>query len=371
MSVYEVERRNKKTGELRKFWMIDVVDEHPDGRRERLRRVSHAKTEKGAEREEAEWREEMRSGRRSERQKSETVPTLTEFAPQFIEGYAKANQQKPSTIEGKEAVLATYLVPAFGNRRLSEIQVADIQRFKGSLRHLKPKTVNNILSVLLTMLKTAVEWRVLPHRPDVKLLKTPKTEVAFYEPEEYERLVDAARAVDTRIELMVLLGGDAGLRCGEIMALEWTDVDFKRGILKVQRSEWRGHVTPPKSGRSRQVKLTERLVQRLSAHRNLMARVLARDGGIQVTREVLSGWMRKAQRKANLPVTGSLHRLRHTFCSRLAMLGAPTMAIKELAGHQDIATTQRYMHLSPAAKDAAIDLLNGEPKAQSEGRMAT
>jgi hypothetical protein len=52
-----------------------------------------------------------------------------------------------------------------------------------------------------------------------------------------------------------------------------------------------------------------------------------------------------------------VHLLRHTFCSHLAMRGAPPRAIQELAGHQDIATTQRYMHLSPAAIDAAIRLL--------------
>ena len=54
-----------------------------------------------------------------------------------------------------------------------------------------------------------------------------------------------------------------------------------------------------------------------------------------------------------------MHILRHTFCSHLAMRGAPARAIQELAGHQDLATTQRYMHLSPAALDAAIRLLDG------------
>jgi len=50
----------------------------------------------------------------------------------------------------------------------------------------------------------------------------------------------------------------------------------------------------------------------------------------------------------------------HTFCSHLAMRGAPARAIQDLAGHQDLATTQRrYMHLSPAALHAAIRLLDG------------
>ena len=56
-------------------------------------------------------------------------------------------------------------------------------------------------------------------------------------------------------------------------------------------------------------------------------------------------------------VLPGVHILRLTFCSHRAMRGAPARAIQALAGHQDLATTQRYMHLSPAALDAAIRLL--------------
>jgi len=66
---------------------------------------------------------------------------------------------------------------------------------------------------------------------------------------------------------------------------------------------------------------------------------------------------------ANVSVSGA-HRLRHTFCSHLAMRGAPARAIQELAGHQDLITTQRYMHLSPAAIEGAIRLLE-QPQPQA------
>ena len=91
----------------------------------------------------------------------------------------------------------------------------------------------------------------------------------------------------------VELGGEAGLRCGEMMALEWADVNLAKRRLTVQRSDWKGQVTPTKGGR------------------------VAR-------------------------------------------------AIQDLAGHQDLSTTQRYMHLSPAAIDSAIRLLDRrQPSARS------
>jgi site-specific recombinase XerD len=64
-----------------------------------------------------------------------------------------------------------------------------------------------------------------------------------------------------------------------------------------------------------------------------------------------------------------VHTLRHTFCSHLAMRGAPARAIQELAGHQDLGTTQRYMHLSPAALEAAIELLDGVGSSARRGRI--
>jgi integrase len=51
-----------------------------------------------------------------------------------------------------------------------------------------------------------------------------------------------------------------------------------------------------------------------------------------------------------------VHVLRRTFGSHLSMRGAPVRAIQELAGHQELGTTQRYLHLSPAAIEAAIRL---------------
>jgi integrase len=160
---------------------------------------------------------------------------------------------------------------------------------------------------------------------------------------------------------MVLLGGDAGLRLGEIVALEWQDVDLQARRLTVDRSDWLGHVTAPKGGRSRRLPMTERLTRTLKVHRHLQSpRVLCSSDGTPITRDQVIKAIRGAQRVAGLSQAG-VHVLRHTFCSHLAMKGAPARAIQELAGHADLSTTQRYMHLSPAATEDAIRLLNGRP----------
>lgn len=122
-----------------------------------------------------------------------------------------------------------------------------------------------------------------------------------------------------------------------ILALEWSDLDFARGQIKVQRALYEPKsgkpiVTLPKGGRPRIVPMTARLKRALADHRLL------------------------------------LHILRHTFCSRLAARNVPMLSIRELAGHQSLETTQRYMHLSSAAPREAIALLDrGELGETSSG----
>jgi site-specific recombinase XerD len=143
-----------------------------------------------------------------------------------------------------------------------------------------------------------------------------------------------------------------------MIALESADVDLAKRQLCVQRSDWNGHVTMPKGVRLRYVPLTVRLTAALRESRHLRSsRVLCRRDGSSWTRQQIQYRVQKAARQAN--VRGGVHVLRHTFCSHLAMKGAPARAIQELAGHSELSMTQRYMHLSPAALDAAIQLLDG------------
>lgn len=145
-----------------------------------------------------------------------------------------------------------HLLPRLGGTRLNVITTEDVQRLKHDRRNKAPKTVNNVLTVLNTMLKKAIEWDVLDAMPcAIKLVKVGEDSLDFYDFEEYEQMIQAAQRVSPNAHLSVLLGGDAGLRAGEMRALEWTDVNLKKGQIRVERNEWRGHITSTKGNRVR------------------------------------------------------------------------------------------------------------------------
>ena len=350
-------------------WEVDITFRLPNGRRYRERSKAPVSSKSGALR----WGQDrerhlLESGPEQQQPKKE-VPTLQEFAPRFLDGYARANRQKPGGIASKETILRVHLIPALGHKRLDAITNEDVQQLKLILGDKAAKTVNNTLSVLNMVLKKAAEWDIIERLPcTIKLLPVTRPEASFHDFEAYERLVEVARASGWRTHLIALLGGDAGLRCSEMVALQWADVDLAKRQLRVRHSDWRGQLTAPKNGRVRYVPLTERLTAALREYRHLRSpRVLCKDDGRPLTRQSVWGRVRRAVRRAELP-TG-VHILRHTFCSHLAMRGAPSKAIQELAGHKELTMTQRYMHLSPAALESAIRLLDGSRRPSQRGEI--
>jgi integrase len=249
-------------------------------------------------------------------------------------------------------------------KRLDAITNIDVQKLKTHLEGKADKTVNHVLTVLSKLLKVAVEWRIIKDMPcSVRFLKTTEHPMQFWDFARYTRLAEAAAELDSAVLVAVLLGGEAGLRMGEMLALKWTDIDFRAKKVYVARSNWRGQVGTTKGNRMRAVPLTTRLLEALRQHRSLKSEfVLSNSEGKALSANGLSYLIERATRRSGLATTrkpkgAGPHVLRHTFCSDLAMRGAPARSIQELAGHRNLTTTLRYMHLSPDATESAIRLL--------------
>ena len=344
---------------------VDILWRAPDGRRQRERKRLNTTSKSAAQR----WGEQregvlLRDGPAT---KQKEVPTLKEFATRFMNDHPTANRHKPSGIASKETVLRIHLLPLLGDKRLDAISSADVQQLKARMASKARKTVNNTLTVLNVVLKKAVEWSVIERLPcNVTLLPVTRKEATFHDFEAYERLVQAASLKGWRTHLIVLLGAEAGLRAGEMVALEWKDVDVVAKRLRIRHSAWRGQLTAPKSGKERLVPLTDRLAKALAQYRHFRGpQVLCKDNGEMLSRQ--SAWTRVRRATTQAKVPTGVHILRHTFCSHLAMRGAAARSIQELAGHQELSMTQRYMHLSQTALSDAIRLLDPAQRPATRG----
>jgi integrase len=152
-----------------------------------------------------------------------------------------------STNKAKESLFSNHLLPRLGKKRLDRITDEDVQDIKAALATRNRKTVNNVLALLHHTLRIALKWKVITAIPcSIELYKVSNVVPGFYEVEQYARLVEAAEKIDARTLVAILLGGDAGLRRGEIVALRQTDVDLRRRQLRIELSDWRGILDTPK-----------------------------------------------------------------------------------------------------------------------------
>ena len=380
-------------GGHKRSWMVDVRVRRADGSKARDRKVvegTRTQARNWGERHQAVLLGETRAPEGSSATQDETKKTpcmtVAAFAPDWVEKHLEANLRKRSGTDTAETILRCHILPFVGRKRLDEISddvVADLKArwVKGGYKAptadgsgevviqatKSRKTLNNRASVLSSLLHTAVRWRKrtglteMPCTIEMDRVDSQKVP-GFYEHETYERLVEGAKALDPRIYVAVLLGGDGGLRRGEILGLDLTDIDYKNGRFTPVRSVyWKKgvkHEDVVKGELAKPVPCTPRLLEAFKAVRHMRgSRVLYTDDGSELTPKTLKLWIMRAERKAGLPQTGRIHVYRHTFCSHLAMAGVPAKTIQELARHTSLAVTMRYMHLSPSAKDEGIEML--------------
>ena len=351
-------RKDNKMG-----WMVDFVFQFPDGRKERIRKKSPVQTRRGAEQYERQIRERMM--RPEARKKRKEVPTLQEFAREFLETYARTNN-KPSEVKSKKCVFNHHLLPAFGRKRLDQIGAREIEKFKSRKvkEGLSPKTINNLLTVLRKCLSLAAEWELTDREPKVKWMRVDRQKYDFLNFEEADRLIAAA---EPEWRTMIVLALRTGMRQGEILGLLWEDVDLQRGQIVVRRARWRGHMVAPKNGRTREIPLSPKAHRAMKKHRHLRGDfVFCSEDGSPLTDGQCKWPLWSACRNAGLRRIG-WHVLRHTFASHLVMRGVPLKAVQELLGHSTIEMTMRYSHLSPDVRREAVSRLDEKPTVQSHG----
>ncbi len=282
--------------------------------------------------------------------------TFGQFAKEYLR-WCEIHKAK-STLKGERTSMAAIL-KAFRNKRLSDLKTLNVERYKAKrLESVAPATLNRELNCISHILKIAHELNYIPQSSlkirRVRVIRKSRPE--YFTDEEIENLLRCATG--PRQKAAILLGCDAGLRDSEIRRLKWEDIDFKKGFLTVS-SEPGGHT---KSYKSRIIPMTSRLLESLKGLKQDDKYIFSTNGRyIRDLRMTLRRTFRDAGYK-----TPGIHKLRHTFGTRLAKSGIDLYRISKLMGHSDIRTTEIYAHIAPDDLREAILTLNKAQKRHSE-----
>lgn len=342
----------------------------PGGKRERIygtpRRYSLPNTRVGTDEAERRHVQELLDGKPATPPPApSTAPTVEAFEPVYMK--ASRAKNKPRSLNSKEQILRDHIKPAIGRLPIDQVTFAVIEDLKLGLLE-KPKAdgqprsakaVNNVLTVLRSMLVLAKKRGHVVAVPEFEWLPTEEPDFDFFTFEEFDQLIAGADSGEWRT--MIHFAGLTGLRQGELLALKWDQVDLERYRIHVIESTSRKVTTSPKSRKGRTVEIGETARALLRSHRHLRGPYVFCDmDGHQLTDGDCKWPLWRACKRAGLRRVG-WHVLRHTYASHLAMLGATPKTIQEQLGHATLEMTMRYMHLAPASKAAAARLLDRRP----------
>jgi integrase len=175
-------------------------------------------------------------------------------------------------------------------------------------------------------------------------------------------LLDAART--DKLEALYVLAITTGMRQGELLGLQWRDIDLNAGTLRVNRSVCEGVISPPKTSAGRRpIRLSRLAIAALRQHRTRAAKrrivewVFPNANGGPIGHQNLHNrsW-KPLLRRAGLPHSMRFHDLRHSCISFLLARGVPVKVVSEMAGPADVSITLSvYGHVLPDMQDKAAN----------------
>ncbi len=283
------------------------------------------------------------------------VATLT-LGDLLLEHLRDAETMKLRSYDGAHQ-MCSYWIQELGAIKALDLNVLVLREARDKLaRGRAAGTVNRYLSVLRSAWNWARSCGLVPtdrRWPERLMLSQPSGRIRFLFDDELAALLKAASEHSVQMHSAVVLSVATGMRRGELLRLDWSDVDLARQVLTIR-------VT--KTDRPRAVHLTESACAALKALqgekvRAISGAVFTMKGGARLRRSTLEGRWRVVRDAAGLK-DFRFHDLRHTAASYLAQSGASLLAIAEQLGHRSLAMTQRYSHLVQGAElpqHAAVD----------------
>ena len=311
---------------------------------------------------------------------------FSEFTEIWKRDYG-SKELAPSTYKRYCRMLETRLLPYFGHFYINKIKPTDIMKFYDLLekdtqlvrkkgnngsktkKPLSGKTILEHHRLLRAMLHKAVYWQLIVANPAERVQppKARKPKRKSYDDEQTKILLENLELLpseDTKYKVAIILTVFTGVRLGELMGLEWTDVDFKNGIISINRSSQylsdMGVFTKvPKTESSiREIAIPEFIISLLEEYKLWYEeqksiydelwmnsdRLFVQADGKPMHPSTISKWFVKYVGQIGLPVI-NFHGLRHTNASLLVAQNVDIAVVSARLGHAQISTTlDFYVH---------------------------
>ncbi len=279
-----------------------------------------------------------------------------EFLDEWMSG-VKANV-KSRTFRRYDCILTGQVRPQLGQIEIENLDAETMQRFVADLsRRYAANTVKSVVAVVRSSLAKAESLGIVGHNvmDKVELPRREEKLVECFSAAEQKKIEKFIETSGKEKYIGVLLCLYTGLRVGELLALEWQDIDFEKGLLTVQKSchdEWRDGeyikaIETPKTNASiRVIPIPHQLLPKLKGAKkgSKSPYVVSGKDGKEISVRSYQSSFELLLKRLSLPHHG-FHALRHTFATRAIECGMDVRTLSELMGHTDpTVTLRRYAH---------------------------
>ena len=305
--------------------------------------------------------------------------SITEWVNTWLEVYIIPNVS-PTTLSRYQGMIKRYINPVIGHIPVQQLTTLAVQSWVNGLKispssgkEMSAATIKHAYHVLKGAMDKAVLAGIIYRSPctGMMLPKGQKKQAVIYDEKQIRQLLDAAAG--TEMELVIDMELCLGVRRGELLGLEWGDIDWEHNQVKIIRNrvvvDGKSVVKEPKTATSvRTLDVPLPLMQKLRKHKmQCMSNklrlgkaytatnyIIVHPDGKPIYPEYLSQMLTKLQERAGLPKC-RFHDLRHLCASIMLLQGINVKVAQERLGHKDIATTMNiYSHVLPSsAKEAA------------------
>lgn len=304
---------------------------------------------------------------------SSTDVRFSLLADDYINRHCELNC-KPST----KALYENYLKVNLSDikRKIAkDIKKRDIETLILTLKRngLTNKTINGITTFVQAVLNYGVENGYLKENPVIRLKKLPQTKppIHFLDEEQIEVFLEQAKNYTPRYYAFFATALFTGMRRGELLGLEWSDIDFKNAKIKVNKQIYKGVKQSTKTNKERIIDIPENLLEILKEHKreNTVFSKLVfhnKEGQPIHPYNMEHAYFHPLIKRCNEILEEGhrieklrFHDLRHTYATYLLSKGIPVKYVQEQLGHSTARMTlDTYASVMPSVKFGALELLN-------------